>query len=369
MKWSWRLGRVFGIDVFVHATFLMLLAWVGISHYTRDGSVRGAISGVVFTLLVFAIVVMHELGHALTARSFGIKTSDITLLPIGGVARLERLPEKPRQELLVAIAGPAVNIALAFSIYAWLRLAHVPLAPPGEEAGMAATPLLSKLFWVNISLAVFNLLPAFPMDGGRALRALLALRRDYVSATHTAAMLGQAIALLLGLVGLFHNPVLVFIAWFVWIGAANESGAVQTKAALSGVPVQAAMVTDFRTLRVDEPLSSAARALLAGSQREFPVVDTAGVPAGVLSRIDMVRGLSEGGPDSAIGTYMSAKIGLCDPREMLVDAMARLRSEEGSMMMVVTPDHRLVGLLTAENIGELLTLNQALAARTERTTS
>ncbi len=361
MKWSWRIGRVFGIDVFIHATFLILLAWVGISHYTREGSARGAAAGVIFTLLVFAIVVMHELGHALTARAFGIATRDITLLPIGGVARLEKMPDKPRQELLVALAGPAVNVALALILSVVLRAADLPWQPPTDEASMTATPLLAKLLWVNVSLAVFNLVPAFPMDGGRALRALLALRGDYVKATRTAAGLGQAMALLLGLIGLFHNPVLVFIAWFVWIGAANEAGAVQTKAALSGVPVNAAMITDLRRLRLDDTLTTASQALLAGSQTDFPVVDSDGAPVGVLTRQGLVRALAAGGPDQRVGDVMTRSIALADPREMLVHAMARLRDHEGSTLMVVDHANRLVGMLTAENVGELMMLREALA--------
>lgn len=366
MKWSWRLGRVFGIDVFMHATFLILLAWVAISHYTREGSAQGAIAGVIFTLLVFAIVVMHELGHALTARAFGIGTRDITLLPIGGVARLEKMPDRPRQELLVSLAGPAVNVVLALILYVMLRVTHAPLLPAIDDPSMAATPLLTKLLWVNVSLALFNLLPAFPMDGGRALRALLALRGDYVKATRTAAGLGQAMALGLGLIGLFHNPVLVFIAWFVWIGAANEAGAVQTNAVLSGVPVQAAMITDLRSLNLHDTLTTASEALLAGSQTDFPVLDGGGAPVGVLTRQALVRGLAAGGPHQQVAEVMTRAIALADPREMLVDAMARLREHETHTLMVVDHHSRLIGMLTAENVGELMMVREALANASAR---
>lgn len=359
MKLSWRLGRVFGIDVFLHATFLILLAWIGFSQYSREGSVKGALVSVTFTLMVFTIVVMHELGHALTARAFGIRTRDITLLPIGGVARLERMPEKPQQELLVALAGPAVNVALAVVLYVLLRVTNQPLLPEGDVM-VDGAPMLTKLLWVNVSLAVFNLLPAFPMDGGRVVRALLAMRGDYVKATRRAANLGKAIALGFGLIGFFHNPVLVLIAWFVWAGASSEADAVETKAILSGVSVDTAMMTDFRSLSVHDTLATASSALLAGSQMDFPVLDDRGSPAGVLTRRDLVRGLSEGGADQLVGATMTPDLGRADPKESLVGALQRLREHPSNALAVVDREGALVGLLTSENIGELMLLQEAL---------
>ena len=185
MRWSWRVGRIADIDVYVHSTFLLLLGWVLLQHYLAHGDPAEAIGGLAFILALFGIVVLHELGHALAARRYGIRTRDITLLPIGGVARLERMPEDPRQELVVALAGPAVNVALAAGLFLALALGRGP-APVGEVAHVGGG-VLDQLLWVNVSLAVFNLLPAFPMDGGRVLRAVLALRLDYVRATQIAA--------------------------------------------------------------------------------------------------------------------------------------------------------------------------------------
>ncbi len=360
MKWSWRLGRLFGVDVFVHATFVILLVWVGMGHYMREGTVHGALVGVAFILAVFGIVVLHELGHALMARRFGIRTKDITLLPIGGVARLERMPEKPRQELLVALAGPAVNVALALVLFVILKATGEPIAP-GDQRLLGGAPFLTKLLWVNVTLAVFNLLPAFPMDGGRALRALLALRGDYVRATRTAAALGQGMALLLGLLGLFTNPFLVFIALFVWIGAAGEAGAVQTTAALAGLPVRAAMQTDFRVLAAHDSLATAAHALLAGSQIDFPVVDEGGALVGVLTRANLIQGLTTGGPDRTVAAAMVRRFETADPGEMLDGAFARLQGCECSSLPVVRHG-RVLGIVTMENIGELMLLQDALRA-------
>jgi len=360
MKWSWRIGRLFGIDVFVHATFGILLAWVFMGHYRREGNVHGALVGVAFILAVFGTVILHELGHALMARRFGIKTKDITLLPIGGVARLERMPEKPGQELLVALAGPAVNVAIASVIFVFLLSTGGDL-DPGEQNLMGRAPFLTKLLWVNITLAIFNLLPAFPMDGGRALRALLALRGDYVQATRTAAGIGQGMALLLGLIGLFTNPFLVFIALFVWIGAAGESGAVQTKAALAGLPIQAAMQTHFKLLSARDSLAVASQALLAGSQVDFPVVDGSGTLVGVLTRANLIRGLTTSGPDVAVETAMSRHFETAHPSEMLEGALSRLQGCECSSLPVVRHGN-VLGIVTMENIGELMMLQGALDA-------
>jgi len=206
MKWSWRLGRFAGIDVYMHATFLMLLAWMAVSYYLPRQSMTDVVNGLAFILALFAIVILHEFGHALTARRFGIRTRDVTLLPIGGVARLERMPEDPRQELLVALAGPGVNVVLA----GILLLVLVPTATleAVNEIRLVGGHFLSKLLWINVSLAAFNLIPAFPMDGGRVLRALLAMRMDYVRATQVAASVGQALAIVFGFIGLFYNPFL-----------------------------------------------------------------------------------------------------------------------------------------------------------------
>lgn len=229
MKWSWRIGRLSGIDLYVHATFVLLLAWVAVREWAF-GAVAIA-AALVYIVALFAIVVLHELGHALTARRYGIRTRDIILLPIGGVARLERMPRDPRQELLVALAGPAVNVAIAIVLYALVRLTGT--AP---SADLYAVDILAstrdfayQLVFVNIMLAVFNLIPAFPMDGGRVLRALLAMRMSsYVRATAIAARVGRVLAVVLGFVGVyeFQNPFWVLIALFVWMGAGSEAAAV-----------------------------------------------------------------------------------------------------------------------------------------------
>lgn len=357
MKWQWKLGRFFGIDVFVHATFLLLIGWVGISHWLDHRNWSATLSGVAFILLLFLFVIMHEYGHALTARKFGIRTRDITLYPIGGVARLERMPERPIEELWVALAGPAVNVALAIGLFGWLILTNTyePLAGLTVSRGS----FLERLAVVNVTLVLFNLIPAFPMDGGRVLRALLAMRMDYVKATQTAASIGQGLAFLFGLIGLFSNPFLLFIAFFVWIGASQEASMVQMKYAISGIPVSRAMMTDFRSLSPRDSLAQAVALLLAGSQHDFPVVDANGTVAGILERDRFLAALAQHGQSASVMDFIRRDLPAVDTHDMLEMALTRLQ-ETGAKTLPVFHAGQFIGLITAENITEYLMIRSAL---------
>jgi len=359
MRWSWKLGEIAGISIFVHATFLMLVGWVALSHWAIEHSVAAAVGGSLFVLALFGCVVLHELGHALTARRYGVRTRDITLYPIGGIARLDRIPEVPRQELLVALAGPAVNVVIAAALALLLLAAGggVSLA----ELDIAKGPFLERLLLLNVFLAGFNLIPAFPMDGGRVLRALLATRFSYARATELAASVGQAIAIVFGFVGLFTNPFLVFIALFVWLGASSESAMAQMRSAFNGLPVSRAMLTEFSVLAPAEPLSRAVELTLAGSQSEFPVVD-GGRAVGVLRQVDLLTGLSQRGPDSPVSQCMNTDLEVLHPHEMLDDVFTRLQGREVRTLPVVR-DGQLVGLVTPENLGEFLRFQAALSER------
>jgi Zn-dependent protease/CBS domain-containing protein len=360
MRWSWRIGRIAGIDVYLHFTFLILLGWVALEHFYAGEGLAGAVAGVLFVLALFGVIVLHELGHALTARRFGIPTRDITLLPIGGVARLERMPDDPKQELLVALAGPAVNVVLAAVLFAVLLL-QAGLAHYRQVLGFRAG-FLDEMLWVNVGLAVFNMIPAFPMDGGRVLRALLAMRLDYVRATQVAASVGQALALLFGLAGLMvNNPFLVFIALFVWLGAAGEASMVQMRSALAGIPLRQAMITDFRTLAPQDPLGRAVEHLLAGFQQDFPVVD-GGQVVGMLTQADLVGALAQRGPDARVSEVMQPAGEPADAHEMLEVALRRLEKGPGRSLPVVYRG-QLVGLLTPDHLSEVLMIREALQAR------
>jgi Zn-dependent protease/CBS domain-containing protein len=337
---------------------------VAISAYLRERNVHAMAIGVAFMLAIFGSVILHELGHALTAKRFGIRTRDITLLPIGGIARLERMPNKPWQELLVALAGPAVNVAIAMAIIGLLAATGQALTLVDPNL-VGTAPFLTRLLWVNVTLAVFNLIPAFPMDGGRALRAVLAFGGDYVKATQVAAKLGQGIALLFGILGLLFNPILAFIALFIWIGAAAEAAGVEAKASLQGLPMIAAMQTDFRVLGADDTLGNAARRLLGGSQVDFPVLGRDGALVGVLTRGNLIAGLAKHGPEALVDAMMDRRFVTAHPAEMLNTVMARLQ-DCACRSVPVLDEGRVVGMVTAENIGELMMVRDALRTSPHR---
>ncbi len=356
MKWAWKIGTVSGIDVFIHATFVLIIGWVGLSYWQQTQSLAGTLEGILFTIILFGFVVAHEFGHALTAKRYGVKTRDITLYPIGGVARLERMPDKPVQEFWVAVAGPAVNVVFAALLFIWLLITGT--LSPLSNINLTSGSFIERLMIVNISLVLFNLIPAFPMDGGRVLRALLAMRMEYTQATSIAASIGQGLALVFGFVGLFANPFLVFIAFFVWIGAAQESSMVQMKTSLGGIPVKKVTITHFDMLSPDDTLARAVELILAGSQTDFPVVDNERV-VGILRRDEVMAALSRQEMHMPVERIMRRDFETADSREMLETAFARLQSCS-CRTMPVTENDRLVGLLTTDNIGEFLMIQSAL---------
>jgi len=303
--------------------------------------------------------VLHEYCHALTARRYGIKTRDITLYPIGGVARLERMPEKPVEELWVALMGPAVNVVIGVLLLAYLTATNT--LSPLSQVNVGSGSVFERLMIVNFTLVLFNLLPAFPMDGGRVLRALLAMRMDYVRATHVAARIGQGMAFALGFIGLFGNPFLLFIALFVWIGASQESGAVQMKNSLGGIPVTRAMMTDFRTLSPGDTLARVVAYILAGSQHDFPVVDAAGRVAGVLERDAFMKALTEHGQSAPVMDFIRRDLPEVDSQEMLEPVLTHLQ-EIGLKTLPVLHGGQLVGMITMDNITEFLMIRSAISA-------
>lgn len=358
MGWSLKLGTVAGIRVQLHFTFLIFMAWIVLSGLIAGKSQQVVLANAAFVLGLFSCVVLHEFGHALTAKRYGIRTKDITLLPIGGVARFERMPDDPRQELWVALAGPAVNVVIAAGIGIWLYVTRGGLSLAGID--MATGSFAERILLVNISLVAFNMLPAFPMDGGRVLRALLARRMEYARATQIAATLGQGMALLFGVVGFFYNPILMFVALFVWIGATQEASMVLMKSALGGIPVSAAMMTTFETVAPGDSLEHVSRLVLSGSQQDFPVLDGNHV-VGVVTRDGLLKALAQKG-DPAVSEIMRRDVAIADASDMLESALQRLQTS-GCPTLPVLRDQNLVGLLTAENLGEFLMIKNARNGR------
>jgi Zn-dependent protease len=356
VAWSARLGRFAGIDVYVHVTFLLLLGWIAYSAWVATGSLAGVVNGLVLILLLFLCVLLHEFGHALAARRYGIATRHITLLPIGGLAALEAMPQDPRQEIVVALAGPAVNLAIAALLYLVLEIGGRPGSLLAFDVGGGS--LLPTLFVANLILVLFNLLPAFPMDGGRVLRALLAFRMDRVRATVLAARVGRVFAVGLGILGLAGgNPLLVLIAVFVWLGAGAEAGAAAADTRLARQPAGRAMITDFRVLGPGDPLSHAVDLTLSGAQKDFPVV-LDGRIAGVLSQGAILRGLRDLGAgarvDQVMGTAETADV--ATPLATLLDRMR----QADARLVLMTRDGRLAGIVDLDNIAEFLRIQEAL---------
>ncbi len=360
MSWSIPIFRAGGTVVRIHVTFLLLLAWLAFSYYSQGGTAAAA-ARVFFILLLFLCVLLHEFGHVIAGRAYGIKTPDITLLPIGGVARMERMPDKPSQELVVALAGPAVNVAIALGLF-------LVTGFRGEVGGnvVEAPDLLRQLLTINIVLVLFNLLPAFPMDGGRVLRALLATRLNYARATQIAATVGQACAFLFGFAGLFGNPMLLFIALFIYIGASQEAAVAQMRDVSRGMPVSSAMVREFRTLPADAPLSAAVDALLATSQHDFPVLDGNGTVSGVLLRKDLFAALKKDDPALRVADVMRRGVPTVSSGMPFEEAFRIMQESNCPAVPVLDQMQRLVGLLTPENVTELMMVHSAMPKRRAR---
>lgn len=364
MKWSFSIGRIAGIDVRIHLTFLLLLAWFAIWNWQASGDTGQVMSAMIFILALFACVVMHEFGHALVARRFGVATRSITLLPIGGVASMERMPENPLHEIAVAIAGPMVNFAIALVIYLLMpadSIVAMPQAGPDVDGSAelpGGTSLAGQLLFINLVLGVFNLLPAFPMDGGRVLRALLSLFMPSLRATRLAASIGQGLALALGLLGLLGNPFLILIAVFVWIGAAGEAGYAEMKSAISSVPVTRAMLTEYETVHEYDSLGHVADLTLKGSQKDFPVVRGDEV-IGVVTQEDLLRGLREAGEIGVVAGHMSGGVGRATPDESLEEVVERLR-DKSCRLIAVTDGGQTIGIVNYDNLIELIMLNRAM---------
>ncbi|MEF2071554.1 site-2 protease family protein [Consotaella aegiceratis] len=362
MPWSLSIGRLFGSEIRIHITFLILLVWVGVSAYDAGGR-SAAIESVAFIIAIFACVVAHEFGHALAAKRYGIATPDITLLPIGGMARLERMPERPREEIIVAIAGPLVNVVIAAVLILALGVRFD--AETLASLDNSAAGFLGRLASLNIFLVLFNLIPAFPMDGGRILRALLALKFPRAEATRYAARAGQALAFVFGFWGLASgNVLLVFIAVFVYMAAASESYQVGVEDASRSVCVRDVMITQFEALGTGATLASAAEALLRTTQHEFPVVDGAGQLRGMLTRKGMVNALARTGKDTPVIETMETDIPLVRGHLALSEAMKTMQTAGKPALGVVDANGLFKGYVTPENLGEFVMLAQTGAIST-----
>lgn len=352
--------RLFGVPIRLHFTFVLLLLFL---LFIGFGPNQSAATMVIYILALFGSVLLHELGHAVVARRYGINTLEIVMFPIGGLARLDRQP-RAREELWIALAGPMVNLLIAGGIIGWMfatgGVAQIQQMQTPTDANLA-----QRIAVGNLILALFNMLPAYPMDGGRVLRSLLAIWKPEDEATQIASAAGKGMAFFMGLYGLISgNFILIFIAMFVYLGASQEGMVARGRTLATGFPVSAAMVTDFRTLQHGDSMREAAELLLATSQQDFPVLHGDQV-VGLLKRNDLIRAMLTTGPDGYVAGAMDREFPRLAPEKDLADVLPSL---SGSCALVMDGE-KLLGLLTAENLSEFLVLRQIGGVQSPVTTT
>jgi stage IV sporulation protein FB len=360
MNWSIKVVKIKGIDIKVHLTFFLVLIWAAYRWSANTGEgLRGALFGIVVTLLLFFSVTLHELGHSMQALKYGVKVRDITLMPMGGLAQMEDIPEEPNRELRIALAGPLVNFTIGALLVAIGFLldarALVSLAELQSSLGSTSwSGLLAYLTSANILLGFFNLVPAFPMDGGRILRALLAKKVNYARATNIASQVGQGLALLMGLYGFMSGSwTFIIIAVFVWIGAGQENQSTQVKHTLGETTVGKVMTRSPHTLKANDALSKAVELTLTTSQADFPVLEWgSNRVAGLLTQADLLRGLQSHGASAAVRDVMQTQAPYTIPDERLHAAQQKMYLERTRTLLALSSEGDLLGMLTADDINE-----------------
>ncbi len=361
MKGSLNLGRVSGIKIKVHWTFLFIIIWVAFIEINQGGNLQSVLFNIALILVVFLCVVLHELGHALTAQHFGVKTKKITLLPIGGIASLEKIPEEPKQELLVAVAGPFVNVVIALILYFIVPVQQFladNLTNIIENLNaLTLTNFFFYLFVVNVMLVLFNLIPAFPMDGGRVLRAFLAMNMGRVKATQIAAVIGQSIAIVFLLLGMLYNPFLILIALFVFVGAYGENKMVQQIELLKGHTVSEAMLTNITLLKIDDTLASVKDLILSGTEKDF-IIEQEGKPLGILMNADIIKNSNM--PNLLVGDIMKTSFKVLGINDKLKNVLSLGELQKGYFFPVLDANKKLVGAIDLTNINEFILFQSKL---------
>ncbi len=359
MKNSLFIGKIAGIQIFIHWTFPLIILWIIFSNARKGLNVEQITWSVFFVLTLFVCVTLHELGHALAAKRFHIKTKDITLLPIGGVARLENMPEKPMQELIVALAGPAVNGVLFLIIYIVLQIAGMPFEF-SSITHITADNFFFNLAILNVWLAVFNLIPAFPMDGGRVLRALLAMKLSRTLATQIAGRIGQVIATVFVFLGFFGNPFLIFIGIFIFLAAMTETEMVKTQSILKGHTIGELTMKQLPVIDRTDTIEKAVQLLLDGQAKNFLVMD-ATEPYGTLNRDGIIKALTEHGDKISVESVTDKNLGYIGADEPVEQALL-LMQQHKYPLLIVTNNNQLYGVVDMENIMEYIMIINASAA-------
>jgi Zn-dependent protease/predicted transcriptional regulator len=344
--------RVAGVPVRLHFTFVLLLVFLVVTDLGHESSVTFAL----YLMGLFASVMLHELAHAGVAAKLKVRTLEIVMFPIGGLSRLERAL-RPGEEVGVTLAGPAANFLIALAIFGYMAFTHQSVTiRMGELLQPSDGNVMQRLAFANLLLAGLNLMPAFPMDGGRVLRALLSMVRQPEEATRVAAWMGRMLAISMGLYGLvFSEMLLVFFAFFVWLGATQETAASLGRSLTNGIPVRAAMITEFHKLGHGDTVREAANLLLSTAQQDFPIMHGDQV-IGVLDRNGMLRALAQEGPEAYVAAAMQRDFIALEPDADLAE-MLPLLARAGRCALVMD-GARMVGMLTTENLSEFLLLRR-----------
>jgi len=358
MKWTFRLGKIYNIPIKIHALFILLLIFFWYIN-TRDYGIYNGVLSTVFVLLIFLFVTLHEFAHGYQAMKYGIKVREIVLLPIGGVAQIENFPEEPLQEIKVAIAGPLLNFfsaGIIFSIFLFSGKIDYLM-----DFSITSTNIVKSLFWVNLMLGVFNLIPAFPMDGGRILRAVFALNMPYIKATRLAAGIGKGFAILFGLYGLFANWWLILIAIFIFLGAGSEEHMLKVRNGLEGIMVRQIMTKNVFALRPDDSLKQGLQYIYQGCMDDFLVLSEEKI-IGIVARADLMSAIHEFGLNKKIEEIMSTDFEILSPEDKVVDVYAKL-SHISAKTLPVAENEKIVGMIGLENIGRYLTILDEIKER------
>jgi Zn-dependent protease len=355
VKWSLPIGRIFGISLRLHVTFLIFLAFIAYAGFTDEG-LSGAGWAVAMFCSVFACIALHELGHSVVAQELGVQVKSITLLPIGGVAALRSIPENPWHEIAITVAGPMVNVAIACALIPFTGMPSHWLI---VDMPRSLQGLLLTLTQANITLFAFNCIPAFPMDGGRLLRAMLALVLPYRQATTIAAMVGQGLAILFVVVGLKFSVWLVLIGAFIFLGAEGEERVVRMRSALRDLTVKDVMNREVAILSSSDPVSRGIELIYQTGQDDFPVLEQ-GRLVGVVGRSELVEAINAQGANTPVMAIMETNVPLAAPQERLVQACEGIINGTNGNAVVVVDDGQLVGMVSPENINRYLLLQSSL---------
>lgn len=361
MKGSFKLGNIAGIGVFIHWTFSILIAYIIFSNYRAGHDAERIGWMVLFVCSIFGTVFLHELGHALAAKRYGINTKDITILPIGGLARLEKIPEKPVEELVVALAGPAVNIALAGITALFITMPSANELYIQLTGGVNSDNFFLNFFIVNIWLAVFNLIPAFPMDGGRVLRALLAMKMERHIATNVAARIGQVLALGFIFLGFFGNPFLIFIGLFIILGAQGEAQMTKAEFMMKGIIVRDILMKNYETIEESDTIETAVNKLLNGQCKNFVVMAKQQAVA-TLGRDEIIKALSENGKQTLLQSVADKNPIRLNVNQSLEEVYPTMIAGKNSMAFVYD-NQQFIGVLDLENILEFIMVKEAVGKK------